>query len=134
MSDQKVRKAFEKRLATMTPALDTAYENANYTPVTGTAYQSAFLLPAQPENDTLGNGYYREVGIFQIGIFYPLNTGPAAAEARAELIRSHFRRGTSMTEDGQTVLVVRTPQRTPGQSINDRYFIAVSIPYRSEVF
>jgi hypothetical protein len=134
MSDINIRDAFEKRLALMTPAISTAFENVSFTPVTNVPYQRAFLLPAQPENESLGDAYYRESGIFQVSLYYPLNVGPQDAEIRAEAIRTHFKRGTSMTEGGQTVLVVRTPQKSPAQRIDDRYFMAISIPYRSEVF
>lgn len=134
MSDQNIRKAFEKRLALMSPALSTQYENVNFTPVTGTPYQSVYLLPAQPENESLGDGYYREVGLFQITLRYPMNAGPAAAEARAQAIIQHFKRATSMTEGGQSVLVIRTPQKSPAFREGDRYCIPISIYYRSEVF
>lgn len=134
MSDTTIRKAFEKRLALMSPALSTAFENVAFTPVTGTPFQRVNLLPGQPENPTIGNPYYREVGLFQITLCYPQNTGPALAEARAEAIIQHFKRSTSMTEDGQTVLVIRTPTKSPAYKENDRYCIAISIFYRSEVF
>jgi hypothetical protein len=134
MSALNIRRAFEKRLALMSPALPTAYENVNYTPVTGAAYQRASLLPAQPENVTLGDAYYREVGLFQVSLYYPVNVGSATAETRAESVISHFKRGTAMIEGGQTVLVTRTPTRTPAQVIDGWYVIFVSIFYRTEVF
>lgn len=134
MSDVLIRKAFEKRLALMMPVLATAYENVAYTPVNGTPYQRPVLLPAQPDNATLGDAYHRLVGLFQVGLYYPLGNGPNAAQARAEAIRTQFKRGTSMTESSQTVLVIRTPTISPAQVIDDRYFVAVSIYYQSEIF
>lgn len=134
MSALNIRRAFEKRLALMSPALPTAYENVNYVPVTGTAYQRASLLPAQPENPTLGDAYHREVGVFQVSLYYPVNVGSATAETRAEAVISHFKRATSMIEGSQSVLVIQTPTRTPAQVIDGWYVIFVSIFYRSEVF
>ena len=133
MSALNIRRAFEKRLALMSP-LATAYENVNYVPVTGTPYQRASLLPAQPENPTLGDAYYREVGVFQVSLYYPVNVGSSTAETRAEAVISHFKRATSMVEDGQSVQVIQTPTRTPAQVIDGWYVIFVSIFYRSEVF
>jgi hypothetical protein len=133
MSDTRIRQCFEARLALM-PTLATAYENAAFTPVTGTPYQKVNLLPAQPDNITLGDGYYKEQGVFQITLCYPNNGGPAAAEARAELVVQHFKRATRMTKDGQTVLVTRTPGIAPAFVAGDRYCIPISIFYQSEIF
>lgn len=134
MSNLNVRRAFEKRLALMTPALSTQYENVAFTPVVGTPYQKAFLLPAQPENPTMGDGYFREVGLFQVTLCYPINTSPQAAATRAEAIATHFARATSMIEAGQTVLVMRTPTIGGAFITDDRYNIPVSIFYQSEIF
>ncbi|HEX5539899.1 MAG TPA: DUF4128 domain-containing protein [Methylophilaceae bacterium] len=134
MSDTLTRKAFEKRLALMSPPLATAYENVKYVPVNGTPYQKVNLLPGQPENPTLGDDYYREIGVFQITLRYPIETGPAAAEERAEAVIQHFKRSTSMTESGQTVQVIRTPAKAPAFIDVDRYCIPISIYYRTEIF
>ncbi len=134
MSDVNIRKAFEKRLALMLPALATQYENVDYTPINGTPYQQTNLLPALPDNASLGDSYYREIGLFQVMLRYPQNTGAGAAEARAEAIRLHFKRGTHITEAGQTVLVLKTPTKSPAFMDADRYCIPISIYYQSEVF
>jgi hypothetical protein len=134
MSDTKIRQCFEARLALMSPNLSTAYENKDFVPVTNTPYQKVNLLPAQPDNATLGDGYYREIGLFQITLCYPNNGGPAAAEARAELVVQHFKRATRMTKDSQVVLVTRTPSVAPAFKDGDRYCIPISIFYQSEIF
>lgn len=134
MSDTKIRKCFEKRLALMSPALTTEYENTAYTPVVATPYQKTNLLPAAPDNASLGSAYYREIGVFQVTLRYPQGTGAGAAELRAEAIIQHFKRGTSMTEDSQTVLVLRTPTKSPAFMDGDRYCIPISIFYQSEIF
>lgn len=134
MSDLLIKRAFEKRLALMSPAISTQYENVAFTPVTNVAYQKAFLLPAQPENPTLGDAYRRAVGVFQVTLCYPINTSSAIAKARADAVVNHFKRATSMTEAGQTVLVTRTPSVSPSFVTDDRYNIAISIYYQSELF
>jgi hypothetical protein len=50
MSLAQVRAALETALNSISPAIDTAWENAPYTPVDGTPYQQATLLRAQPDN------------------------------------------------------------------------------------
>lgn len=134
MSIVNISAAFEIRLGLMAPALATAYENQPFTPVTGTPYQRTRLLPAQPENPTLGDDYYREVGFFEIVLFYPINQGRGAAQARADAIAQHFKRGTFMTQGGDVVKVTRTPTIGPAVQDGDRYAMPVTIFYRVEQF
>lgn len=133
MSDVIIRKALEIKLAAMSPALATAYENANFIPVTGTPYQQVNLLLAQPDNQTMGSQFYRAVGVFQISLCYPINTGANAAQARAELLKTHFKRGTSMVETGLTVIVTQTPSITSGMVVGDRYILPISIFYQCDI-
>lgn len=127
MSIVSVRAALETKLNGMTPALQTVWENIPYIPVAGTPYQQAWLLPASPENPTLGDNFYREQGIFQISLMYPLQGGTATAAARAELIRTTFKRGTSMVSGSVTVRIDRTPEISPGRVDGDRFSIPVKI-------
>ena len=134
MSISSVRIALESKLNAMTPSLSTAYENVPFTPVTGTAYQMAFLLPATPANPTMGDGYYREQGIFQVTLMYPLQAGPKTAADRAELIRAAFKRGTSMTSGGITTIVERTPEIGQGRVDGDRWALPVKIRWYAGIY
>jgi len=129
MSIVSVRIALESELNTIIPALATAWENVPYTPVIGTPYQSVYLLPAMPDNPTMGTEFYRERGIFQVSLFYPIQTGPAAAATRAQLIRTTFKRGISMTSNGVTVRIDRTPEIGQGRLDGDRWHVPVKISW-----
>lgn len=133
MSDVTIRRALEKRLAALAPSVSTAYENVTFTPVTGTAYQRANMLPAQPDNQTISASYYRAVGIFQVSLCYPIGTGANAAQARAELTKTHFKRGTTMLESGLTVIVTQTPTIAAGFVDGDRYIVPVTIFYSCDI-
>lgn len=133
MSTAIVRKAMEKRLALITPALATAYENVTFAPVAGTPYQRINLLPNTPDNRVMGSAVYFERGIFQITLCYPQGTGPGAAEARAQVVRAHFKRGTSMTESGVIVLITDTPRVSPAFMDGDRYCIPISVPFQAQI-
>lgn len=128
-----VRKALEKRLATLSPALATAYENASFTPVAGAAYQRVNLLPNTPDNSTQGASLYFERGLFQVTVCAPGGTGPAAADAQAQAIRNHFKRGTSLVESGITVNITDTPRQSPGYIDGDRWAVPVSIPFQAQI-
>ena len=134
MSISSVRIALETKLATITPALSTAYENVPFTPVTGTAYQRAYLMPATPANPTMGDGYYREQGIFQITLMYPLQAGPKTAADRAELIRAAFKRGTTLTSGTVSVIIERTPEIGQGRVDGDRWMIPIRVRFFASVF
>lgn len=118
----------------MTPTLSTAYENAPFTPVNGTPYQRASMLYAIPEGEVLGCTRHREVGVFQVQLFYPTGDGNAAAHARAEAIRTTFARGSIFTHSSTNTLIRGTPSKSPGFIDGDRYVVTVSIPYEAEIF
>ena len=111
----------------LAPAIDTAWQNVPYTPVTGRPYQAAYLLPAEPNNHSLGDGSRQERGIFQVSLLYPPGQGTAAAGARAEMITELFRRGASFTKGDVTVQIERTPEIAGGREDGDRWMVPVKI-------
>ena len=134
MSIISIRAAIESKLATISPAISTAYENVPFTPVTGTPYQRAYLMPATPANPTMGDGYYREQGIFQVTLMYPLQAGPKTAADRAELIRTAFKRGTTLTSGTVSVIIERTPEIGQGRVDGDRWALPVKIRWYAGIY
>lgn len=134
MSIDKVRTALEIALHTMVPALATVWENQDFAPVAGTPYQEAYLLPAPPDDSTMGDTHYRERGIFQVTLKYPVGVGSATAMARAQLIRATFFRGASFTSGGVTTRIPSKPEIGRGIVVNDRWVLPVSIRYFADVF
>lgn len=133
MSVVLIQSALEVALATISPAISTAYENNAFSPVAGTAYQRVYLLTAEPENREVSTRRHTERGILQVTLAYPLNGGPAAAKTRAELIRAKFYRGASFTASGVTVHIERTPEIAPGRVEGDRYEVPVKIRWFSQI-
>lgn len=132
MSAVKVRQGLEVALNAMSPALSTAWENSPFTPVAGTPYQRVTVLLAQPANPEIGDSYM-EQGFMQVDLKYPLNAGPSAATARAELIRTTFYRGASFTASGVVTTIERTPEIMPGRVEEDRFVIPVRIRFFSHI-
>ena len=60
MSTVLIRASLETALATMLPAIQTAYENVPFTGTVGVPYQQVALLMAAPLNPTMGSAFYRE--------------------------------------------------------------------------
>lgn len=111
-----------------------AWENTAFVPTPRVPYMMVNLMPAQPDNPMLGDGFYREIGIYQIALIYPVQIGSAAIMTRAELIRSTFPRGASFSNSGIVVNIDRTPEiRTP-EIFNESYRLAVRIRYRADIF
>lgn len=134
MSIVKIRAALETHLAGMAGVLSTSYENAQFLPVSGTPFQKVNLLPATTENPSIGAGLHRELGVFQVSLYYPLNAGATACATMAENIRTRFARGTTITKDSVTVMIDSTPSISSGVVDGDRWFVAVSIDYSADIF
>lgn len=132
MSAAAVRAALETALNAMTPPIATAWENVDYKPTVGTAYQRATLLLAEPANPEIGPGYI-EQGIFQVDLYYPKNSGPSTATARAEAIRNAFPFAASFTSGGITTHIVRTPEIGTARVEDDRYVIPVRIRFEARI-
>jgi hypothetical protein len=134
MSTVKIRAALETRLLGMPGVVSQMVaENASFQPQMGTPYGLMHLLPASPDSSQLGRQYI-ERGIFQVLLKYPNDgTGPNAAQAQAELIRTYFARGTSVTNGGILTRVVKPATLAPAYLDGDRYTIPVSIQYEALV-
>lgn len=133
MSLVKIRAALETALNGMSPSLATAWENVAFVPpAPSVAYQRAFLLPATPLNSAWGPSH-QELGIFQVTLCYPPQTGAGASSARAELIRTTFRRGISFLNSGVTVTILKTPEVGSGTFDGDRFTVPVKIRYMAQV-
>ena len=134
MSNVQLRQALEVKLAAMVPNLSTAFENATFEPpAPDVPWQEVNLIPATPDNAVLANNYYREHGIFQVSLMYPLLTGSADAAARAAVMQTTFYRGLVLTKSGVIVTIETTPAIGPGFRDRDRWRVPVSVRYRAEI-
>lgn len=128
MSLLAVRRCLEEALEAMEGPIATAWENVPFTPVDGTPYQRVFLLAAEPDNPEMGR-FTQERGFMQISLAYPLGEGPGAALARAELIRSTFKRGSTFAASGITTTIEKTPEISPALIEDDRYVVPVRVRF-----
>lgn len=128
-----IRAALEKKLMLLDGSMATSFENASITPTPGTPYQDAVLMPATPDNQIMGRSVYCERGIFQVSLMYPIGKGSKDAGDKAQALRAHFKRGTSLAESGLTVNIINTPGVSTGMRDGDRYRMVVSIPWECYV-
>lgn len=132
---QNIRKAFEKYATSLSPEIDTFYENGpSVKPTQKKPYQKLQLVPLQPENPTLGDKYYREVGEFQIFLCYPAREGTGEALQKAQYIKDAFFRGSTLVEGDTEIIVKNTPFVDKGMVIEDRYVVPIIVKYFASVF
>jgi len=132
MSVLKTQKGLIKHLNLLLPNIATAYEGASFTPPT-TIYQRLQFRINRPDDPVLGTGYYRERIEMQIFVNAPTNKGTGEALARAELLRTHFKKGTTLSEDGILIHILETPQIAGTMAIGDRIICPVLIDVTAEV-
>jgi len=129
-----IRTALETKLNALTPTLATAWESVPFTPVVGTAYQQVNLMIADTLNPTLGGTHYRIKGFMQVLLCYPPNAGATTAATSADLLVNHFKRGTSLTSGGITVIIDKTPSIAPALIDGVLYKIPVSIYFSADIY
>ncbi|MDT8372016.1 MAG: phage tail terminator-like protein [Gammaproteobacteria bacterium] len=110
---------------------DVAYENISYIPTTGKPFIRPTVLPVDTTQAGLGkNGQELHEGIFQIDVFYPVDTPNALVLDEADAIANHFARGLTLTYNGVNVRIGTTSVGS-GNRENVWYQIPVSINYHS---
>lgn len=132
-----LRKAFEQSLINMPQGLGsskTAFENVSFTPKATEPYQLTRLVPLPVENPTYGDNYHREVGFYQIVLSYPKGSGVGAISLMADKIKDYFKRGTTLVEGTDKVIVDRTPEVSPVYINDSRAEITIRIRYYSNQF
>lgn len=133
MSTVAIRAALETALAAMTPALSTSWENRAFTPpAASTPYQVVHVLFARPDNSVIGTEH-TELGYMQVRLMYPPQAGSGAAMARAQLIRSTFYRGATVSDSGINVIISDTPEIMPGTNEDGRYSVVVKVRFFAHI-
>lgn len=129
MSILKIQAALEKRLASMSPALATAYENEAFEPTPGAPYQRAELIPNAPIDHALTLDVLELRGLFQVTLCYPLGEGRGAAQARAQAVADHFAPALDLSEPGWRISITKTPRIAAGMSLDDRWAVPVTVAW-----
>lgn len=137
MSVLKTQKGLIKHLNLLLPNIPTAYEGTGFGPGVPNPppgnYQRVQFRINRPDDPVLGTGYYRERIEMQIFVNAPTNKGTGEALARAELLRTHFKKGTTIAEDGVLIHILETPQIAGTIAMGDRIICPVLIDVTAEV-
>lgn len=134
MSVQIIKKLCRLHLAELIPALPTAYEGMPFEVPSSGLYQRLQFVVQQPDDPTLGLGYYRERLEMQLFIVGPAGVGTSEVDTYAEQLRLHFRKGTVMVQDSIRVHVLRTPKISGTAVVQNRVMIPVLIDIVGEIY
>jgi Bacteriophage related domain of unknown function len=126
------KRALERRLMALSPAIPTAFEGVSFDPPTS-MYQTVQTSINSPDDPVLGTGYYRERCQFQVFIIDAPNNGTATALARAELTREQFKKGTVLFEGSFRIHILTTPHVGSTAQIGTRTIVPVLIDVVTEV-
>lgn len=129
MSLNKVYTAFITKLNTLTPLIDTAYENKDYVPITGKEYQEVYILPSSNNVPYINETSYEMEGLVQITLCYGYDEGRSKAMDRANLYMGLFPVGTVLTIDTLKIKIKGVPQITNLGVVNGRYKIALRVGF-----
>lgn len=134
MSQNSIRKALETALLSIDPTFSSAWQNDTFVPPNAdTPYQEAFTMFAEPDDAEMGHTMYREQGIFQINLRYPLKAGDAAARAKSKTIRDFFYRSRTLVADGVNTIIERTPFVGQGTRQDDRWVVPMKIRFYAHI-
>ena len=131
---EKIRTALTEHLKALAPTFPTQIENSGFVPTPNVPFQRVAMLYATPDNQVLGCNHYKELGIIQIDLCYPTAKSNSDCQSKADEVRAHFKRGTLLSYDGQSVRVMTTPSKFTLGIRDDRYVVIVSINYSADIF
>ena len=134
MSLPQIRRALEKHLAALEPAVPTAWDNVQFSPpADGSVYQEARFVPNEPNGEMMDTLSYIELGFLQVALCYPQGKGPRDAENRVDALRAHFRRGTSLVDGGVTTDIIRVPAVAAGVPVEGQWRVPVTIYWQAQI-
>lgn len=125
-----IKSALESAVLTMTPALDTVFENTSYSPKVDVPFQYVTISLTKPVDSTIGDIQHREEGYLQIDLLYPKGKGTGDAMRRADLVRNKFKRGTVLSKNGINVVIYATPD-IANYTDGDRFVVTVKVYFYS---
>lgn len=131
MSIKKIRTALNTHLQLIPNLPSLQLENTKNIAVSGQAFTRATLLPAETFAETIGvSGKNRNHGLYQIDLFGVADNGTDTVDTLADVIISHFKRGTTLTEDGLIVNIEMAWSET-GSILHSFYNVPVVIRWRA---
>ena len=113
--------------------LPTQYENRDFTKPNGSPWAAVYFVPADPVVSSLGDDGLDEYdGFLQIDLNYVRNEGRGQSRIHYDILREHFKPGSSHSYAGQLVTSTSCAM-TQGREVDGWYRVSVSCFFRAYV-
>jgi len=108
------------------------FENVQYDPADGETYLRAFALPGDTASSTLAGDHRAFIGVYQVSIVAPANTGKIKTNPLVAELIALFPLYARDTKTGVTVVTMSPVEQGPGITDAATYMVPVSFQYRAD--
>lgn len=132
MSVKAVREALIDHIDTLdySPMPDIVKPKQPYRPVTGRSYLELVFQPNETVTPFVGDrDPHQQRGFLQVTLVSPRVGGDNADWGLIDAIIRHYRKGTRLTSDGETVKIIRQPWTSPVFTDDAWERVPITIPY-----
>ena len=128
-----ISSALDSQLLSLEGTTPVAWQNVSFVPTKSEVYLRPTNLAGATVQAGLGSaGLDQYLGVYQVDVFATAGKGRNAAEAKADSLANHFKRGTDLLYNGVKVRLGDV-SRSSGAVDQDRFVISVSINYMAHV-
>ncbi|WP_443693991.1 phage tail terminator-like protein [Pseudomonas sp.] len=116
-----------------TEPIKVVFENVQYDPADGETYLRAFMLPGDTASTTLAGDHRAFIGVYQVSIVAPANTGKSKTNPLVAELTALFPLYARDTKAGVTVVTMSPVD--PGLGIPEppTFTVPVSFEYRADI-
>lgn len=137
MSHAIIASIYEARLLAWSKAraepVKVVFENIQYDPVDGETYLRAFALPGDTVSSTLGGDHRAFIGVYQVSIVAPANSGKTKTNPIVAELAALFPLYARDTKGDVTVVTMSPVDLGPGIPDPPTYTVPVSFEYRADI-
>lgn len=116
-----------------TEPIKVVFENVQYDPADAETYLRAFMLPGDTASSTLAGDHRAFIGVYQVSIVVPANTGKTKTNPLVAELAVLFPLYARDTKAGVTVITMSPVDLGPGIPDPLTYTVPVSFEYRADI-
>ena len=116
-----------------TEPIKVVFENVQYDPADGETYLRAFSLPGDTASSTLAGDHRAFIGVYQVSIVAPANTGKTKTNPLVAELTALFPLYARDTKAGLTVVTMSPVDPGPGIPDPPTFTVPVSFEYRADI-
>lgn len=137
MSHAIIASIYEAKLIAWSKAraepIKVVFENIQYDRADGETYLRAFMLPGDTASSTLAGDHRAFIGIYQVSIVAPANTGKTKTNPLVFELTALFPLYARDAKAGVTVVTMSPVDLGPGITDPPTYTVPVSFEYRADI-